>query len=154
MGRTRKYPEWGNPKPTNQTNEKQTHLMHSLMREYQPKRSEYPRHNSQTTWRPRRRKAAVLEVFSICLRRGIPMGGDLDTKGGAEPYRDCSTWDSSHTHLPNPVTIVTANKGYLTGARYSCLLRGSASAWQRQKLMLTANQWTNHRVPNGGAREL
>jgi hypothetical protein len=41
----------------------------------------------------------------------------------------------------------------MTGARCSCFLRGSASAWQIQRWMLLANQWTEHRVPNGGARE-
>jgi hypothetical protein len=34
-----------------------------------------------------------------------------------------------------------------------CLLRVSARAWQIQKWMLTANHWTKHMVPNGGARE-
>jgi hypothetical protein len=35
----------------------------------------------------------------------------------------------------------------------SWLLRGSARAWQIQKWMLTAIYWTEHRVPNEGARE-
>jgi hypothetical protein len=35
----------------------------------------------------------------------------------------------------------------------SCLLRGSASAWQIQKWMLTAIHWTQHRVYNEGSRE-
>jgi hypothetical protein len=30
----------------------------------------------------------------------------------------------------------------LTGARYSCFLRDSARAWQIQRWMLTANNWT------------
>ena len=30
---------------------------------------------------------------------------------------------------------------------YSCLLRGSASAWQIQKCMLTIIHWTEHKVP-------
>jgi hypothetical protein len=37
--------------------------------------------------------------------------------------------------------------------KYSCLLRGSASAWQIQKWMLAVIHWTEHRVPNEGARE-
>ena len=32
---------------------------------------------------------------------------------------------------------------------YSCLLRGSARAWQIQRWMLAANHWTENRVPNG-----
>jgi hypothetical protein len=42
---------------------------------------------------------------------------------------------------------------WLTGARYSCLLRGSASAWQIQKWRLTAIYWTEHRLPKRGTRE-
>jgi hypothetical protein len=36
---------------------------------------------------------------------------------------------------------------------YSCLLRGSASASQIQRWIFTATHWTEHRVPNEGARE-
>jgi hypothetical protein len=39
------------------------------------------------------------------------------------------------------------------GAWYSCLLRGSPRAWQIQRQMLSANHWTEHRVPNGEVRE-
>jgi hypothetical protein len=35
----------------------------------------------------------------------------------------------------------------LTGAWYSCLLKGSASSRQIQKWVLTAIHWTEHRVP-------
>jgi hypothetical protein len=41
----------------------------------------------------------------------------------------------------------------MTGAWFSCLLRGSASAWQIQKWMLTAIHWKEHRFPNKGARK-
>jgi hypothetical protein len=41
--------------------------------------------------------------------------------------------DPSHKHPPKPDTILDANNSLLTGAWYSCLLRGSASAWQIQK---------------------
>jgi hypothetical protein len=34
--------------------------------------------------------------------------------------------DPSHIQLPNPDTIVDANKSLLAGACYRCLLRGSA----------------------------
>jgi hypothetical protein len=61
--------------------------------------------------------------------------------------------DPSHIQSPNLDTIVDANKCMLTGAWYSCLLRGSASTRQIQKWLLTAIHWTEHRVPNGGARE-
>jgi hypothetical protein len=59
----------------------------------------------------------------------------------------------SHTQTANPDTDVDAKKCLLTGASYSCLLRGSATAWQIQRWMFSANHWTEHKVPNGGARE-
>ena len=36
----------------------------------------------------------------------------------------------------------------------SCLLRDSTSAWQIQKWMFTVIHWTEHRVPNEGARKV
>jgi len=61
--------------------------------------------------------------------------------------------DSSHVQLPNSDTIVGANQCLLAEAWNSCLLRGSASAWQIQRWMVSANHWTEHRFLNGGARE-
>jgi hypothetical protein len=69
------------------------------------------------------------------------------------PSRDYPTRDPSHIQSPNPDTIADANKSFLTGAWYGCLLRGSASAWQIQKWVLAAKHWTEHRVPNGRVRE-
>jgi hypothetical protein len=53
---------------------------------------------------------------------------------------------------PNPGTIADAKKCLLTGAWYSCLLRGSARSWPKQMWMLTGNHRTEHRDPNGGVR--
>jgi hypothetical protein len=61
--------------------------------------------------------------------------------------------DPSHIQSPNPDTIENANKCLLTESWYSCFLRGSTSAWQKQRWMLKASHWTEHRIPNGGARE-
>ena len=61
--------------------------------------------------------------------------------------------DPSHEQPPNPDTMADANKSLLTGDWYSCLLRGSANAWQIQKWMFTVIHWTEHRVPNEGGRE-
>ena len=61
--------------------------------------------------------------------------------------------DPSHIQPPNPDTIVNANKSLLTGAWYSCLLRGSVSAWKLQKWMLTPIHWIEHRVLNEISRE-
>jgi len=69
------------------------------------------------------------------------------------PSKDCPTWDPSHKQPPNPHTIADANKILLTEAWYGCLLRGSATAWQIQKWMLTIIHWAEHKVPNEGARE-
>jgi hypothetical protein len=41
----------------------------------------------------------------------------------------------------------------LTGDWYSCLMKDSVSAWQIQRLILAAYHWTEHKVPNEGARE-
>jgi hypothetical protein len=43
---------------------------------------------------------------------------------------------------PNPDTIADAKKCLLTGAWYSCLLRGSAKSWPIQMQILTAKHWT------------
>jgi len=53
----------------------------------------------------------------------------------------------------NPVAIADAKKCLLTGARYGCLLRGSARALLIQMRMLVANHWTEQRDHNGGVRE-
>ena len=49
--------------------------------------------------------------------------------------------------------MADANKSLMTGARYSCLLKASASAWQIQKWMLKIIHWKEHKVPNEEARE-
>jgi hypothetical protein len=51
-----------------------------------------------------------------------------------------------------PVTIADDKKCLLTRAWYGCLLRGCARALPIQTQMLTANQQTEHRDPNGGVR--
>jgi hypothetical protein len=97
----------------------------------------------------------------VFLRRGIkiPMEGNTETKFGAETEGKAIQWltvpprDPCHIQLPNPNTIVDANKNLLTEAWCSCLLRGSASACQIHKWMLRVIHWTKHRVLNGGARE-
>jgi hypothetical protein len=61
--------------------------------------------------------------------------------------------DSCQIQSPKTDTIVDAKKCMLTGAWYSCLLRGSARAWQIHRQMLTANHWTEYGVPNGRVRE-
>jgi hypothetical protein len=61
--------------------------------------------------------------------------------------------DQSHIQSPNADSIVDGQKCMLIGALYCCLLRGSARAWHIQRPMLTANCWTDHRVPNGRVRK-
>jgi hypothetical protein len=116
------------------------------------------RYNWQNTWNSRRSKTKVWILQSF-------LEGEQNTHGRS--YRD-KVWswewrndhpetarpgDPSHKQPPNPDTIVDANKSLLTGVWYSCHLRGSASAWQIQKWVLAAIHWTEHRVPNEGARE-
>jgi hypothetical protein len=46
------------------------------------------------------------------------------------------------------------DRSLLTGVWYSCLLWGSAIAWQIQEWMLTVIHWMEHKVSNEGAREI
>jgi hypothetical protein len=116
------------------------------------------RYKSQTKWSSRRKKIKVWILQSF-LEEGTKYPWEEVQRQSVEqrlkerPSRDCPTWDASHVQSPNPDTIVDANKCLLTGAWYSCLLRGFASAWHIQRWMLSANHWTEHKVPNGGARE-
>jgi hypothetical protein len=61
--------------------------------------------------------------------------------------------DPSHKQPPNPDTIADANKSLLTGVLYSCLLGGSANAWQIKRQVLSVIHWKEHRAPNEGSRE-
>jgi hypothetical protein len=62
--------------------------------------------------------------------------------------RDCTTWGS----IPYVDTKVDAKKYLLTGAEYSCLLRGFAKLLLIQTEMLAANHWTEHGDHHGGVR--
>ena len=53
---------------------------------------------------------------------------------------------------PNLDTIADAKKYLLTGAQYSCPLRGSIRAGPVQVQMCTAKHWTEHGDPNGEVR--
>ena len=94
----------------------------------------------------------------VLLRRGnkIPMGED--TKCGAETEgKDIQRLSHLgiypiYSHQTQTLLWIPIS-GLLTGAWYSCLLRGPASAWQIQRRMLSANHWTEHRVPSGGRTE-
>jgi hypothetical protein len=57
--------------------------------------------------------------------------------------------DPSFLQKPNPDTIADAKKRLLTGAWYSCPLRGSARTWLLQMCMFIANHHTEHGEPNG-----
>ena len=90
------------------------------------------------TWYAFTDKWILAQKLRILHRRGnkIPMGGVTETKFGTE------TEGRSIERLPHlgihPInnhqtqTMADANKSLLTGAWYSCLPRGSASAWQIQ----------------------
>ena len=60
--------------------------------------------------------------------------------------------DPSHLQTPNLDTIADAKKHLVTGAWYSCPLRGSARACSIQIQMLAANYQTEHWDSNGGVR--
>jgi hypothetical protein len=123
-----------------------------------PRSLEYPSNNSQTTWNSRRRKTIVWILLPI-LEGGnkITMEGVTKTKCERDWRNDYletdSPGDPSHIQSLNPDTTLDANKCLLTGDWYSSLLRGFDSASQIQRWMLTANHWTEHRIPNEGARK-
>jgi len=54
---------------------------------------------------------------------------------------------------PNLNNIPDANKCMLTGAWYSCLLRGSSRSWQIPRLNHPVNHRTENRVPFGEDRD-
>jgi hypothetical protein len=58
----------------------------------------------------------------------------------------------SHLLTPNPDTIVNAKKCLLTGAQYSCPLRGFARARPIQMWMYTAKHWSEYGNSNGEVR--
>ena len=121
--------------------------------------SEYARHNLQNTWNSRGRKTKVWILWSF-LEGGTkyPWKESYTDKVWSRDWRNdhpetAPPGNQSHKQPPNPDTMADANKSLLTGAWYSGLLRSSASAWQIQKWMLTIIHWTEHKVPNEGARE-
>jgi hypothetical protein len=54
-------------------------------------------------------EASLLHIPRICVF-------SLEQKLKERSSNDCPTWDPSHIQLPNPDTIVDANKCLLTGA--------------------------------------
>jgi hypothetical protein len=82
-------------------------------------------------------------------RNRIPLGRVTETMwstGWSKSHPETGPpGDPSNIQSPNPDTIVDANN--------NCLLRGSTSAWQIQRWMLSSNHWTVYWVPSGGARE-
>jgi hypothetical protein len=94
---------------------------------------------------------------SVLLRRGIktPMGGGTEIKFGAGTEGKVIQW-LPHLGIHLIYSYQTQTLLWMPSACWqqdSCLLWDSASAWQIQKWMLIAIHWTEHRVPNGGARE-
>jgi hypothetical protein len=76
------------------------------------------------------------------------------TKSGAETERPSDPpRDPSHLLTPNPDTIADAKKCLLTGAWYSCPLRGPSRAGPIQMRMYTAKYWTECVDPKGEVRE-
>ena len=111
----------------------------------------------QTTWSSRRRKTKMW-IFCFFLEGGTKYPGEEIHKFWSRDWRKghpetAPPGYTSHIQSPIPDSIVDANKCLLTGAWYSCLLRGSASTWQIEKWMLSANHGTEHRFPNGGLRD-
>jgi len=60
--------------------------------------------------------------------------------------------DPSHLLTPKPDIIADTKKCLLTGAWYSCPLRGSARDGPIQMWIYTAKQWTEYKDPIGEVR--
>jgi hypothetical protein len=103
----------------------------------------------------RRRKWCILWTFleGVTKTLGRSYKDKFQSREWSDHPETAPPGDPSHIQLPNPDTIVDASKSLQTWAWYICLLRGSASAWQIQKWMLTAIHWRKHSVLNEGARE-
>jgi hypothetical protein len=151
---TRKYhPEWGNPN----TKEHSRNALPDkwiLAQELWIPKIQFTNHMKL------KKKEDQNVDTSILLRRGKQNthGRSYRNKVWSEDWRNnhletAPSGDPSHTLSPNLDTTVDANTCLLTGAWYSCLLRGSTRSWPIWMWMLTANHWTEHRVPNGGTRE-
>ena len=64
----------------------------------------------------------------VLLRRGNKYGNKVWSRDWSKGHSETAPpGDPFHIQLPNPDTIMDVNKCLLTGAWYSCLLRGSAS---------------------------
>ena len=82
------------------------------------------------------------------------MGGDTMKKCGAETEGKVIQ-KLSHLGIHPIYSCQTQTLLWMptSACWYYCLLKGSASALQIQKWMLTAIHWTEHRAPNGGDRK-
>jgi hypothetical protein len=58
-----------------------------------------------------------------------------------------------YSHQTRMLLWMPGSSCWWSEALYGCLLRSSARAWQIQRQMLAAKQWTEHGVPDGGVRE-
>ena len=154
MDRTGKYPDW-----SNKITKKQIWIdMYLLISRYYPKSSEYLRYNSQITWSSRRRKNNVWILCGYCGTLFLLIG-EQSTHG--RRYRDKVwgiEWRNAETATPgdpsyiwswNPDSISDTNVCLLWVNQYSCLPRGSATAWQIQKWIFSDNSCTVHRSTGG-----
>ena len=147
MDGTRKYSEWGNPVT-------KEHASYALTDKWILAQTlEYPRYNSQTTWNSsRKNKVCILQSFlegGTKYSQKEKRSQSLKQRLKERASRDCPVLGSI------PYTVIKhrhycgCKKCLLTGAWYSCLLRGPARASQ----IITANYWTDHWIPRGGVKE-
>ena len=160
-GSSKYYPEWGNAIT-------KEHIWYSFTDKWiLAQKLRIPRYNSQT-WSSRRRMTKSMDTL-VLLRRGnkIPMEGVTEIKCETEtkikaiqrlPHLGIHPiyshqiqtllWMPTSACWQKPDIAVFWNavpvpEKYLCGRRYF-----SGNHWR-----CSANHWTEHRVPNGGARE-
>ena len=91
-----------------------------------------------------------MDTLAFLRRRNkIPIGSVTETKCRTEIEGKAIQMLPLLASIPNTVT----KSRHYCGCQQVFADRGSNSAWQIQKYMLSGDHWTEHRVPNQGVRE-
>ena len=154
MDGTEKYhPEWGNPTT-------KEHTWHALTEKWiLAQKFKLPKIQSTDHMKLKKTDDQSADA-SVLLRRGNKnihrqrYGDKVWSRDWRNGHSETAPpGGSAHIQPTNPHNIANAKKYMLTGTWYSCLLRGSARAWQIQRRMLAANHLVENGVLIGGVRE-
>ena len=153
MDRTRKYhPEWGNPITKENTWYARTDKW-ILAQKLQITRIQLTAH-----MKLKKKEDQSLDT-SILLEGGWKYPWKESQRQSVEQKlkeclsRDSPTWGSIPYYITKSRYFCGCQQVLPDRGCYSCLQRGSTSAWQIQTWILTSYHWTEQRIPNEGARE-